>query len=141
LPDPPFLEYFHGYSLMEDVALSLEVGKYWRLLSVPKARIYHDSAPASYKSQTVARQAMEVSNRWFVARRVMCCAPLQLLSRMLFLQAIGLLSLLRMPRMWSCFLGWCIGTCLGWCRIAYHARNWTGYRKAREPKISSDYCN
>ena len=31
LPSPPFPDHFHGYSFMEDVALSLTVGKQWRL--------------------------------------------------------------------------------------------------------------
>ena len=31
LPDEPFQDYFKGYSIMEDLTLSLTVGKYWKL--------------------------------------------------------------------------------------------------------------
>src|SRR5437868_3995529 len=34
LPDPPFRSNFTGYSLMEDLTLSLEVGKTWNLANV-----------------------------------------------------------------------------------------------------------
>lgn len=135
LPDPPFLDYFHGYSLMEDVALSLEVGKPWRLRSVPNALIHHDSVPANYKSRTVARQAMEVSNRWFVARRVMGRPPLQLLYWLLLLQGIGLIALLRSPRQWVSIPGWFCGNGLGFWRIARHDRSWRGYERGPLPSL------
>src|SRR5262249_58000113 len=43
LPHPPFLPHFTGYSLLEDVALSVTVAKQWKLANVRTARIYHDS--------------------------------------------------------------------------------------------------
>ena len=42
LPDPPFHAEFTGYSPMEDVALSLEVGKKWKLANARTARIFQD---------------------------------------------------------------------------------------------------
>jgi GT2 family glycosyltransferase len=127
LPDPTFLAFFHGYSLMEDLALSLEVGKRWRLRSVPEARIYHDSVPAPYKSKVISRQAMEVANRWYVARRIMYRKALPLCVQMLIMQMIGLLALLRNPERWSSFPGWAIGTGVGLWRIVRHGTEWSGY--------------
>ncbi len=40
LPDPPFLSHFTGYSLMEDLALSLTVGKRWKLANARGLRIF-----------------------------------------------------------------------------------------------------
>lgn len=71
LPDPPFPAQFTGYSLMEDLALSLEVGKRWKLANVRTARIFHDSQPADYKSDESSRSCMELVNRHFVMTRIM----------------------------------------------------------------------
>ena len=71
LPDPPFSSQFTGYSLMEDVALSLEVGKTWKLANARTARIFHDSQPADYKSDELSRSCMELVNRHFVMTRIM----------------------------------------------------------------------
>lgn len=71
LPNPPFRPEFFGYSLMEDLALSLEVGKKWKLVNARAARIFHDSQPADYKSDERARSCMELVNRHFVMTRIM----------------------------------------------------------------------
>src|SRR4029077_19457523 len=49
LPEPPFPTNFTGYSLMEDLALSLQVGKSWRLMNARTARVFHDSQPGDHK--------------------------------------------------------------------------------------------
>jgi GT2 family glycosyltransferase len=71
LPSPPFPPYFHGYSLMEDLALSLEVGKKWELANARTARIFHDSQPADYKSDPRTLSCMELRNRHFIMTRVL----------------------------------------------------------------------
>ena len=71
LPDPPFPAQFSGYSLMEDLALSLEVGKKWKLANARTARIIHESQPADYKSDELSRSCMELVNRHFVMTRIM----------------------------------------------------------------------
>ena len=50
LPQPPFPDNFTGYSLMEDLTLSLTVGSHWKLANVRTARIYHDSQPGDTKT-------------------------------------------------------------------------------------------
>ena len=42
LPTPLFPPIFTGYSLMEDLTLSLTVGKVWKLANARTARIFHD---------------------------------------------------------------------------------------------------
>ena len=71
LPNPPFPVHFTGYSLMEDLALSLTVGKTWKLANARTARIFHDSQPADYKSDAKSRSCMEVVNRHFIMRHVL----------------------------------------------------------------------
>ncbi len=71
LPQPAFPSHFHGYSLMEDVALSLTVGKSWRLANARTARIYHDSQPGSHKSDPGALAEMQLINRHYVMTKIL----------------------------------------------------------------------
>lgn len=71
LPDPPFDAFFDGYSLREDVALSLRVGKHARLVNVPAARIRHDSQPGPHKDDPVAMSRMDFVSRHYVMTEVM----------------------------------------------------------------------
>src|SRR5204863_9646194 len=50
LPSPPFDSVFTGYSMMEDLTLSLRVGQKWKLANARTARIFHDSQPGPHKS-------------------------------------------------------------------------------------------
>lgn len=71
MPDPPFDPFFRGYSIGEDIALSLRVARKARLVNVPGARIHHDSQPGAHKAQGVARSRMEIVNRHCIMTRVM----------------------------------------------------------------------
>jgi hypothetical protein len=71
LPDPPFPSHFRGYSLMEDVALSLTVGKRWKLANARTARIFHDSQPGTHKSDPALLAEMQLVNRHFVMTRIL----------------------------------------------------------------------
>jgi len=71
LPDPPFLSHFTDYSLMEDLALSLTVGRCWKLANVRTARIYHDSQPGTHKSDSARLAEMQLVNRHFVMTRIL----------------------------------------------------------------------
>jgi glycosyltransferase involved in cell wall biosynthesis len=66
LPQPLFSDNFVGYSLMEDVTLSLIVGKQWQLANARTARIFHDSQPGDHKSDRAVLAKMELVNRHFV---------------------------------------------------------------------------
>ena len=71
LPQPPFPKNFTGYSLMEDLCLSLSVGKEWKLANARTARIYHDSQTGSHKNDPVVSSQMELVNRHYVMTDVM----------------------------------------------------------------------
>ena len=71
LPNPPFPDRFTGYSLMEDVALSLEVGKSWKLANARTARIYHNSQLGSHKSDPRLIAEMQLMNRYYVMTQVL----------------------------------------------------------------------
>jgi GT2 family glycosyltransferase len=71
LPYPPFPDSFSGYSMMEDVALSVRVARDWKLANVRTARIFHDSQPGDHKSSPVALAQMELVNRYYVMTHVL----------------------------------------------------------------------
>ncbi len=71
LPDPPFDSFFQGYSLGEDLALSLTVRRDWALANVRSARILHDCQPGDHKADRVALERMTILNRYFIMRRLL----------------------------------------------------------------------
>ena len=71
LPQPPFDSIFTGYSMMEDVTLSVRVGRSWRLANARTARIFHDSQPGTHKADVSALAAMELNNRHYVMTEVL----------------------------------------------------------------------
>jgi GT2 family glycosyltransferase len=71
LPDPPFPDFFSGYSMMEDVALSVRVARHWKLANVRTARIFHDSQLGAHKDNVAALSKMELVNRHYVMTRVL----------------------------------------------------------------------
>jgi GT2 family glycosyltransferase len=72
LPDPPFEGFFTGYSLMEDLALSLTVAKRgWKLANVRTARIFHDSQSGAHKSNVEELARMELVNRHYIMTQIM----------------------------------------------------------------------
>ena len=79
-----------GYSLMEDVTLSLRVGRKWKLANVREARIFHDSQPGQHKSDLRVLAKMEIINRHYVVRNI--------------LGQCGLVPLLRLG-LWQAFSG------------------------------------
>lgn len=71
MPQPPFPTHFTGYSMMEDVTLSLLVGRKARLVNARTARIFHDSQPGTHKADAVALAEMELVNRHYVMTAVL----------------------------------------------------------------------
>jgi hypothetical protein len=71
LPIPAFRREFTAYSLMEDLALSLDVGKNWKLANARTARIFHDSQAGDYKSDHRLLSCMELRNRHFIMTQVL----------------------------------------------------------------------
>jgi glycosyltransferase involved in cell wall biosynthesis len=71
LPQPLFPPLFTGYSLMEDVTLSLTVGKEWKLANARTARIFHDSQPGDHKNDAGVLAEMELVNRHYVMTQIL----------------------------------------------------------------------
>jgi glycosyltransferase involved in cell wall biosynthesis len=91
LPEPPFPSHFVGASMMEDVALSLTVGKLWKLANARTARIYHDSQPGEHKANPAVLSRMEVVNRHYVMTEVMERRRVQDYGKLAFWQICQLL--------------------------------------------------
>ncbi len=71
LPSPPFDSVFTGYSLMEDLTLSLRVARSWKLANARTARVFHDSQPGAHKADVAAIATMELTNRLYVMTEIM----------------------------------------------------------------------
>jgi len=71
LPNPVFPQVFKGYSLLEDLALSVTVGRDWILLNARTARIFHNSQTGDHKSDHALLAEMDLVNRHYVMRHVL----------------------------------------------------------------------
>lgn len=71
LPSPPFDSAFTGYSLAEDLTLSLRVARKWRLANARTARIFHDSQAGSHKADPSEIAEMELVNRHYVMTEIL----------------------------------------------------------------------
>ena len=93
LPQPMFASFFQGYSLMEDLTLSLTVGKRWRLANARTARIFHDSQSGKHKSDRGAIAQMELVNRHYVMTQILKRNTLQDYLKLTILQLFGIAAL------------------------------------------------
>jgi glycosyltransferase involved in cell wall biosynthesis len=71
LPTPVFDEHFEGYSLMEDLALSLRVAKKACLYNARTARIFHDTQPGFQKNNVKIMAEMDLVNRHYIMRNIL----------------------------------------------------------------------
>jgi glycosyltransferase involved in cell wall biosynthesis len=92
LPNPPFASQFVGYSAMEDVALSLVVGRAWKLANARTARIYHNSQPGAHKASVVELTRMRLVNRHYVMTEVLNRRGVAAYTRFALWELFGLLS-------------------------------------------------
>ncbi|MFO0789227.1 MAG: glycosyltransferase family 2 protein [Pirellulales bacterium] len=95
LPSPPFPDHFQGYSLMEDVALSLMIGRNWKLANARTARIQHLSESGDHKSDPAAVAEMQLLNRHFVMKNILGRRRLRDYTGLLAFEAVSILSQLR----------------------------------------------
>jgi glycosyltransferase involved in cell wall biosynthesis len=100
LPEPLFPAHFKGYSYLEDVALSLVVGRKWRLGNARRARIFHDTQPGTYKSSAFAMAKMELVNRHYVMTQVLGRRGLSDYAKLAFLETFIAASRLVSVRGW-----------------------------------------
>jgi GT2 family glycosyltransferase len=100
VPQPLFDRQFTGYSLMEDLALSLRVAEKWKLANARTARIFHDSQPADYKSNMAALSKMELVNRHYVMTQVMRRSGFKYHLKLALLEIFGIVTPLVARRSW-----------------------------------------
>jgi FkbM family methyltransferase len=98
LPEPPFAENFKGYSLLEDLALSLTVGKRWKLANVRTARVFHDSQPGPHKAAIQDLVRMGLVNRYYVMTEILDRRGISDHVKFALLQLFAVLSVARTPR-------------------------------------------
>jgi glycosyltransferase involved in cell wall biosynthesis len=100
LPQPLFDSIFTGYSLMEDLTLSLTVGKNWKLANARTARIYHDSQPGSHKSDPGVLAKMSLVNRHYVMTQVLERQQWQDYWKLTVLQLFEIVAMLQTAKGW-----------------------------------------
>jgi glycosyltransferase involved in cell wall biosynthesis len=103
LPNPLFPSNFVGYSLMEDVTLSLTVGKQWKLANARTARIFHDSQPGDHKNSRYVLAKMELINRHYVMTQILKRRQLQDYVKLTLLQLFEIAALFQTGKGWWSF--------------------------------------
>jgi len=102
LPSPIFDPFFRGYSLMEDMTLSLRVAQRgWQLANIRTARIYHDSQPGEHKSNMTEIAAMDLVNRYYVMRNVLGLRGLGIHLKLILWLLFQFASKVAGPRPWQ----------------------------------------
>lgn len=117
LPSPVFQSHFTGYSLMEDVALSVQVGKSWKLYNARTARIYHDSQPGQHKRSAYALARMELVNRHYVMASVLKRRSAKDYFKFVLFQLFGVGMGLTSAKGWKNLIPTVFGKLSGFIRI------------------------
>ena len=117
LPSPLFPRHFHGYSMFEDVTLSLMVGKSHRLSNARTSRIFHDSQPGDHKASLLSLTRMEVANRHYVTTSILNRKQLRHLCGHLLWQAYKLIAMIKHPLQWARIPPTVAGTIMGFSDI------------------------
>ncbi|GAX34320.1 glycosyltransferase [Nodularia sp. NIES-3585] len=100
LPHPLFPDIFKGYSLMEDVTLSLTVGRTWKLANARTARIFHDSQPGDHKNNPSVLAEMDLVNRHYVMTQILGRQQWQYYLKLAVLQLFGIVASLTKWQGW-----------------------------------------
>lgn len=101
LPVPVFLDLFQGYSLLEDLALSLKVAKKWKLFNVREARIFHDSQPGIHKNNTMQLSKMELVNRHYVMSKILKRNRFSDYCKLFLFEIFGIVVVLTTKKGWE----------------------------------------
>lgn len=100
LPVPVFPTHFTGYSIAEDINLSLTVGKTWKLVNARTARIYHNSGQGPYKPTGMAHSKMALLNRHYIMTKTLGRASISDYIKLLLVETFGIVTALRSPKAW-----------------------------------------
>ena len=109
LPSPAFDSVFTGYSLMEDLTLSLRVAKTWQLANARTARIFHDSQPAAHKADTRKLAEMGLVNRYYVMTKILERRGLSNHIQLFLWEICQIISIVLTKNTRPLFLEFCLG--------------------------------
>jgi len=109
LPDPPFPALFNGASLAEDLALSLTVGRKWKLFNARQARLQHRAPGGDHKRNLAALSEMEVLNRHHIMTRILERNQWSDHFQFWFVNLLMLPSMLIQPGGWRRFPSYLLG--------------------------------
>ena len=109
MPDPIFPKTFEGYSLMEDVALSVTIGRKYKLLNARTARIFHDSQSGAHKNNVRRVTCMQLVNRHYIMSRVLNHKSLSAYLKLVVFELFGLSSCLYNRKEWKNFFPVLVG--------------------------------
>lgn len=98
LPDPVFDPHFKGYSLMEDLALSLRVKERWRICNARTARIFHDSQQGDHKRNLSHVAEMELVNRVYIMKTILGKSSASDFLKLFLFESFQLASVLASPK-------------------------------------------
>ena len=100
MPSPVFANFFRGYSMFEDLTLSVTIAKHHTLLNARTARIFHDSQPGTHKDNVIEMSCMALVNRYYVMTRVLKRYGLKYNVKLLLLESFGITTSLRTKQNW-----------------------------------------
>ncbi|MFT3908095.1 MAG: glycosyltransferase family 2 protein [Ferruginibacter sp.] len=101
LPMPPFPSQFKGYSMMEDVTLSLIMARNWKLYNARTARLFHDSQPGIHKNNHFKMSKMELVNRHYVVTKILKKKNFSTFFKMFILEVFGITTALTTLQGWK----------------------------------------
>jgi len=113
LPTPLFTTYFTGYSLGEDVNLSLIVGRNWQLANARTARIVHHSYAGHDKPKGMQLAKMSLVNRYYIMTRTLKRNFIRDYVNLFLVEGFEMVSLLRSPKTWRQLPGMLAGKTSG----------------------------
>lgn len=95
LPNPVFDSHFKGYSLLEDVSLSVTIGRKFELWNARTARIYHNSQTGDHKNNQRVISEMQLVNRYYVMTRVLKRSSISMKMKLVLLELFGIVTGIR----------------------------------------------
>lgn len=119
LPIPTFAQHFTGYSLGEDLNLSLLVGRRWRLANSRLARIVHHTHSGPGKPSDVQLAKMALVNRHYIMTRTLDRRSVWDYLKLLLVESFYVVTSLRSPRDWLKLPAVVVGKIQGIASIAW----------------------
>ena len=101
LPDTPFPCHSSKYSRTEDIALSLVVGRKWKLANARTARIFHDSQGGDHKDDIAESTKVGLLDRHHIMTNILGRRGAMDHFKLIILQLFEMLTLLNSLQGWK----------------------------------------